>query len=119
MRQALVRVTIASIHAGECLVRTPKKIPGKSNDDIRANYGKGKYMIIARPMPNGEAPLHGLRELPDPEICRTREGGVLDPFPKCLVKCPVDCRYVLVYERGYICKFCRHPNWEAFVEPES
>ena len=57
-----------------------------------------------------------LRQLPDPKFCSVRAPvGAFDLFATCLVQCPSSCRYVSVYERGYICKLCKHPDWMAFV----
>lgn len=51
------------------------------------------------------------RVLPDPEICGARPIGAISGFGHCMVDRPVECRYVLYFGEGNI---CRHPLWREF-----
>ena len=66
--------------------------------------------------PNRQGSSLFLRALPDPNLCCTSAFGSIEPFGKCLVKCPVTCPYVSVSETGYIVKFCTNPKWREFVQ---
>jgi hypothetical protein len=52
------------------------------------------------------------RVLPDPAVCATKPIGAIFDFGKCLVDKPVECKYVLYFGEGNI---CRHPKWKDFV----
>ncbi|HWB58283.1 MAG TPA: hypothetical protein VG733_02280 [Chthoniobacteraceae bacterium] len=51
------------------------------------------------------------RILPDPSICKARAIGAITGFAQCLVERPMECRYVLYFGEGNI---CRHPRWREF-----
>jgi hypothetical protein len=55
------------------------------------------------------------RVLPDPAICRVRPIGSISAFGQCQVDRPVECRYVLYFGEGNI---CRHPRWKEFIAAE-
>jgi len=63
--------------------------------------------------PSEETNTRPLRILPDPEICCTKPIGSIESFATCLVDCPIACRYVMGYGKGYL---CRHPKWREFVK---
>lgn len=56
------------------------------------------------------------RMLPDPAICRVRPIGTITGFAHCLVDCPVECRYVLYFGEGNI---CRYSGWKQFIAKET
>jgi hypothetical protein len=52
------------------------------------------------------------RILPDPAICGVTPIGVIAGFARCLVDRPMECRFVLYFGEGNI---CRHPRWQEFI----
>ena len=59
---------------------------------------------------NESTPSPG-RILPDSTICKVRPIGTLSGFAHCLVERPMECRFVLYFGEGNI---CRHPKWREF-----
>lgn len=57
-----------------------------------------------------------VRMLPDPAICRVRQIGTISGFAHCLVNQPVECRYVLYFGQGNI---CRYAGWKEFLVKET
>ncbi len=52
------------------------------------------------------------RILPDVAICRVKPIGTIAGFAHCLVDRPMECKYVLYFGEGNI---CRHSCWKDFI----
>lgn len=63
---------------------------------------------------NDNDPQPPARILPDPAICSVRPIGTITGFASCLVDRPMECRYVLYFGEGNI---CRNPRWKEFIAP--
>ncbi len=61
---------------------------------------------------NDTPPYPAARVLPDPAICKVREIGAISGFAHCLVERPLECKHVLYFGEGNI---CRHPRWRDFL----
>lgn len=52
------------------------------------------------------------RVLPDPALCKVTAIGEIAGFAHCQVDRPTECKYVLYFGEGNI---CRHPRWKDFL----
>jgi hypothetical protein len=82
---------------------------------------KDKVLIqFASPMSDltaaNEIPFGPTRTLPDPAVCGAKPIGAISVFGHCMVDRPVECRYVLYFGEGNI---CRHPRWREFAAKHS
>lgn len=62
--------------------------------------------------PMNESTPAAARILPDPAICRVTPIGTIAGFAQCHVDRPVECKHVLYFGEGNI---CRHPCWKEFL----